>query len=269
MEIEKLKTESELNKLPIKQIGIEPMLLIGSIALIIVYYFVFASLGNDEQGKASPIKVFVENLLWLLFIVLILLNGITYIFGIDVINTIKDFFKSSDIDMDDMTHEEREEVMLKLKEQVFHLPENKYTYDNAKAICNAYDSSLATYDQINNAYNKGADWCSYGWSENQMALFPTQPEKWKKLQEKEGHEHDCGRPGINGGFIDNKNALFGVNCYGFKPKITPEEARRMRDTPIFRKTKKELTFDKKVDYWRNRLSQLLVSPFNHNNWSVL
>ena len=45
MELEKLKTESELNKLPIKQVGIEPMLLIGSIALIIVYYFVFQRQG--------------------------------------------------------------------------------------------------------------------------------------------------------------------------------------------------------------------------------
>jgi hypothetical protein len=31
-----------------------------------------------------------------------------------------------------------------------------------------------------------------------MALFPTQKETWDKLQKIKGHEHDCGRPGING-----------------------------------------------------------------------
>ena len=54
---------------------------------------------------------------------------------------------------------------------------------------------------MEDAYEDGADWCSYGWSEDQMAFFPTQKEKWKKLQKIEGHKHDCGRPGINGGYI--------------------------------------------------------------------
>ena len=33
----------------------------------------------------------------------------------------------------------------------------------------------------------------------------------EKLQKIKGHEHDCGRPGINGGYIDNPNVRFGVN----------------------------------------------------------
>ena len=51
-----------------------------------------------------------------------------------------------------------------------------------------------------------------------MAYFPTQYDKWKKLQTIKGHENDCGRPGINGGFIDNPNVRFGINCFGYKPK---------------------------------------------------
>ena len=58
--------------------------------------------------------------------------------------------------------------------QVFNIPGNHYTYDDAKAMCKAYNAELATYDQVEQAYNLGADWCNYGWSDGQMALFPTQ-----------------------------------------------------------------------------------------------
>ena len=85
----------------------------------------------------------------------------------------------------------------------------------------------------------------------------------------EGHEHDCGRPGINGGYIANPNVRFGVNCYGYKPKITQEEAELMANTPMYPRTQREIEFDKKVDYWRNKLPEILVAPFNHNNWSII
>ena len=29
--------------------------------------------------------------------------------------------------------------------------------------------------------------------------------------------NNCGRPGVNGGYFDNPNIKFGVNCYGQKP----------------------------------------------------
>ena len=77
--------------------------------------------------------------------------------------------------------------------EVFHVPNNIYNYEEAKAICKAYDSELATYDQIEDAYNKGANWCSYGWSEGQLALFPTQKNVYDDLQKNKGHENDCGQ----------------------------------------------------------------------------
>ena len=61
--------------------------------------------------------------------------------------------------------------------EVFHIPNNKYTYKDAKAVCKAYGARLANYDEVENAYNKGGEWCSYGWSKNQLALFPTQKKK--------------------------------------------------------------------------------------------
>ena len=94
-----------------------------------------------------------------------------------------------------------------------------------------------------------SEWCSYGWSEGQMALFPTQKSTWNALQEKEGHEHDCGRPGVNGGFIDNPAVRFGANCYGVKPQMTETEAELMKqrseaDIPV--ETREDKVIDKRA-----------------------
>lgn len=101
--------------------------------------------------------------------------------------------------------------------QVFNISQNKYTYKQAKEVCKAFDASLATYDQIEDAYNNGAEWCNYGWSEGQMAYFPTQKSTYNKLAQNPYTKNACGRPGINGGFMGNPKLKFGVNCYGVKP----------------------------------------------------
>ena len=103
--------------------------------------------------------------------------------------------------------------------EVYHIPGNNYTFEDSRAICNAYGGKLADIKQMQDAWKDGAEWCSYGWSKDQMALFPTQYKHWKRLQKIDGHENDCGRPGVNGGYIDNPNVRFGVNCYGTKPKM--------------------------------------------------
>ena len=51
-----------------------------------------------------------------------------------------------------------------------------------KLYVQAYGSRLANYKDMENAYKEGADWCSYGWSANQMAFFPTQFKKWQQMQ---------------------------------------------------------------------------------------
>ena len=105
--------------------------------------------------------------------------------------------------------------------QVFNVGNNNYTYDAAKEVCNAYGAELANYDQIENSYNNGGEWCNYGWSENQMAFFPTQKNTWNILQQNNNTKNACGRPGINGGFIANPYVQFGANCYGVKPPPPP------------------------------------------------
>ena len=255
--------------------AINPTVIIIVSVVLILYYLVFASLGAGN-GDSEAIKavgknvMFLEILLWGVFIVLLLLNGMQYIFGINVVASLKNLFTAvPEIDFRVEAPESISPVpQLKLVKQVFHVPGNKYTYDDSKAICQAYGSRLANYKDMEKAYDKGADWCSYGWSEGQMAYFPTQYDKWQKLQTIKGHENDCGRPGLNGGYIANPNVRFGVNCFGYKPRITSDEAAAMAETPLYPKTQDEIDFEHRVDYWRDKIPDIVVAPFNNNAWSI-
>ena len=206
------------------------------------------------------------------FIMLLLLNGMSIFFDTDMKASIKNLLSSSpEIDVA-VSSDDPESLLTKLKPkemEVFHIPGNKYGYHDAKALCMSYGGRLATYQEISDAYDNGADWCGYGWSDGQMALFPTQKWKWQNLQSTDGHEHDCGRPGINGGYIENPNVRFGVNCYGYKPDITPEEELQMENSTLYQKTNKEFNFEKKVDFWRSKIPEILIAPFNHNTWSIV
>ncbi len=155
------------------------------------------------------------------------------------------------------------------KPQVFNIPGNNYGYEDAKTLCKAYDSRLATYDDIEKSYDNGGEWCNYGWSDGQMALYPTQKKSYDILQTVEGHEHDCGRPGINGGYIANKQVKFGVNCFGYKPKINSEEEEMMKNASPYPLTEKDILMEKRVDYWKTKLDEILVSPFNYDTWNKL
>jgi hypothetical protein len=266
-------------------LGTNPTVILVITVIIILYYVLFASLGvakgqpiGETVSNSAQGIVMLEVLLWGVFVVLLLLNGMSYIFNIDITASIKNLFTAiPEIDIKvDTTEVPVEDIIpettvqeLTMAKQVFHVPGNKYTYENSKAICKAYGGRLANYDEINKAYDEGADWCSYGWSDKQMALFPTQKEKWEHLQTIKGHEHDCGRQGINGGYIANPNVRFGVNCYGYKPKITKEEIDLMANTPLYPRTQREIDFDKRVNYWRDKLPEILVAPFNNNNWSII
>jgi hypothetical protein len=156
------------------------------------------------------------------------------------------------------------------KDEVFNISNNLYTYDDAQAICKAYGAKLADYDQVEDAYQHGAEWCNYGWSSNQMAFFPTQKSTWSALQETEKNKNDCGRPGVNGGFFANPYLKFGVNCFGKKPKATDDELARMQElnNKVYPKKPKDSIIDRKVEFWKENANKLLVlNSFNKNEWS--
>lgn len=151
--------------------------------------------------------------------------------------------------------------------EVFNISDNLYNFNDAKTLCKAYGASLATYDQIEESYRKGGEWCNYGWSDKQLALYPTQKDTYAKLQKIKGHEHDCGRPGINGGYISNPGVRFGVNCYGKKPQITDAEKQNMSDVTPYPKSNEDIAMEKKIAQWKKNLSNIMVNPFNKEKWS--
>ena len=247
---------------------------------------------------------FLGVLVIVIIIILILINGFQYFFNIDATAYLKNLFTNkpeidivvnqntknslydkenkgnkhhNDDDDDDDDDNDYTKSLLGgtsipnyiYKKQVFNIPGNNYTYNDAKAICNAYGAELANYQQVESAYKNGAEWCNYGWSDGQMALFPTQQQTFQNLQKIKGHEHDCGRPGINGGYIANPQIKFGVNCYGNKPKITQDEEELMKTSTPYPKTMQEIEFQRKVDYWKNKVGELLISPFNYNMWGEI
>lgn len=135
--------------------------------------------------------------------------------------------------------------------QVFHVP-GQYDYQDAKALCKAYGAKLANIAQITQAHHDGAEWCDYGWSQNKLALFPTQTETWKKF----GKNGTCGRPGVNGGFGMDLLQKLGANCFGVKPDKTVE---------FLPPSIPESEIDERVRYWKEKLPP--VSPFNYEQWS--
>lgn len=281
MDTNSITTKEEENN---KEFDLNPKVLIIIAIIVILYYFLFASLGETidlyDIDEKSFFTILMEFLLWSFFILLVLLNGMSYIFDMDISASISNLFSASpliNLEVNNNTNNDNNidtnnsisiSDIMKQKE-VFHIPGNRYSYEDAKAICLSYDGRLATYQEISDAYDNGADWCGYGWSDGQMALFPTQQSKWQNLQSIDGHENDCGRPGINGGYIDNPNVRFGINCFGYKPDIKAEEVKQMENATLYQKTQKETDFDKKVDHWRSKIPEILIAPFNHENWSVV
>jgi hypothetical protein len=149
--------------------------------------------------------------------------------------------------------------------QVFNVSRNIYTYSDASAVCSAMNAELATFEQVKEAQEKGADWCNYGWVKGQMAVFPTSKDTYEKLQKGPAeHRNACGKPGINGGFFDNPDLRFGVNCYGPKPaQNATSELNNGVDLPP---TAEMIEYDKKVQKFREQLTTTTVLPFRRGQW---
>lgn len=273
----------------INNLLMNPTALIILVIVVLIYIIVFVSLGDSSNTTSSVSTVGTNSSSGLdktsgiiiaviagIFVILLLFNVLQYFFSIDIMASVKNLFNPTnpqlDITVNQNTGSSEDDSSEPIPEistrpQVFNIPGNYYGYEDAKTLCTAYGSRLATYSEVEDAYNKGGEWCNYGWSDGQMALFPTQKNTYDNLQKIPGHEHDCGRPGVNGGYMANPHIQYGVNCFGYKPKITTEEEEMMQNTTPYPKTEKDILFEKRVDYWKTKLNDILVSPFNYNSWS--
>ena len=263
---------------------LNPIIVVAILA-VCLFIIVMSYLGNasssDPYGsnysEAGKMSKTVSTILGIVAgIIFVFVSGASiaqYIFKVDVATNLSNLFTPTpEIDVTVTKNASSSSSVIpnmKFTEEVFNVPGNYYVYEDAKALCSAYGARLATYQEVEKTYDKGGEWCNYGWSEGQMALYPTQQTTWDGLQKIKGHENDCGRPGINGGFIKNPALKFGANCYGYKPKMTPLEEDIMANSTPYPKTKKDMAIEKRTDYWKERLPEILVSPFNYKSWSKL
>jgi hypothetical protein len=261
---------------------------------IITFYLLVFLIQIPMSGKYKPFSVsLLEQKAWIFLACLLIHNFFKYVLGIDMVELI---FRNPDVSRlwKNVTTDKpltisgniisgnimsgniisgniiSGNVIVKKPDEVFNISNNLYSYDDAQAICTSYGARLANYDEIEDAYNHGGEWCNYGWSKGQMILFPTQKNTWDKLQTNEKTKNNCGRPGVNGGYIHNPSVKFGVNCFGQKPVPTDADLRMMaaqQNQPV-PNTKEDTLLDKKVRFWKENADKLLkLNSFNGNKWS--
>ena len=145
--------------------------------------------------------------------------------------------------------------------EVYNVSNNTYNYKEAGDVCRSLDAKLATHKQVVNAYKNGAEWCNYGWTEGQNALFPIQKETWERLQTlPEKYKNECGQKfGVNGGFFENSNLNFGANCYGVKPTGELLGDYKISSYEMEQTQRKVLSAEE--------IEALGINPFNKNQWS--
>jgi hypothetical protein len=151
--------------------------------------------------------------------------------------------------------------------EVFNVSKNEFSYYDAEPLCKALGAELATFNQVKEAYNKGADWCNYGWVKGQVAVYPTQKASWDELQTGEGDEREaCGKPGVNGGYFDNAEMKFGVNCYGTKPSQSGHDEAALMKNGRLPLTASSLKTEEKVRQFQAQANELGILPFSKNKW---
>jgi hypothetical protein len=161
------------------------------------------------------------------------------------------------------------EKILPGRQEVFNISKNSYTYYDAEPLCKALGAELATYEQVKEAHANGAEWCNYGWVKGQMAVYPTQNDTWEQLQQgPEEQRGSCGRPGLNGGFFDNSELQFGVNCYGTKPGQKDHDATAIASGDGAPLSPGGLEFEKKINKYKGEANYISILPFSKSSWSA-
>ena len=161
----------------INNLLLNPSVIIILVIVLILYGVLFMSLGDSILSSQSSSSVAVPSnsnsnsnsnsgtailtiILVAFFIVLIIINGLQYFFGLDIIATLKNLFTENpevDIKVDTSRAEAIKAPVpeILLRKQVFNIPENDYIYSDAKALCSAYGSRLATYKEVEETYKDG------------------------------------------------------------------------------------------------------------------
>ena len=219
----------------------------------------YCSTKRQNSQKKFIYTIYIMNNLLIILIVTIVLVALS----------VGGYFLHKKVTGDDLLKilEEEEEVVnetteLPEEKQVFNVSDNVFNYDEARSVCEAYNGDLASLEQMVDAYKNGADWCNYGWSEGQLALYPTQEDSFNKLEMNPETRGQCGLPGINGGYFENKNLKFGANCYGVKPEPSSSQQEKLINEQYLLNP-----LSREAQRYQARIDEFEVSPFSRKKWS--
>lgn len=217
-------------------------------------------------------------------------------------NTLKEKFENQTQNIDESvcidentkeirkTSKEEQKTIKKEKQKKIKTPKKKqnekevfliygsFTYLEAKEICKLYNGSLATFKQLEDAFNNGANWCYWGWLDDESVAYPIQEDYWSNIEKT--HKGYCGpTAGINR--IKNINLLqkFSINCYGIKPKQTKKDKENEKNlyldinkydslTQQIKKCKKEKQMIRQKELVSKLKKNVAILSFNKQKWSI-
>lgn len=92
--------------------------------------------------------------------------------------------------------------------QIRRTPAYSTPRSKAADVCQEYGARLATYAELEKAFNQGAEWCSAGWvSDRETAHYPMQKA-----------DPNCGSArGVHTQTVTDPSQGKDVNCFGIKP----------------------------------------------------
>ena len=81
----------------LNNLAINPVVLVILIVVILFYFILFGTLKRDDNSNITPGtgSGFLEALIWSLFIILLLVNGVSYFFNTNVFASIKNIFSNT------------------------------------------------------------------------------------------------------------------------------------------------------------------------------
>ena len=245
------------------------------------------TLNPMNSTKANSSGFLGLSLSFILFIVFLLISaGVFIVYYNTIMNTFQQWMTGSTIQKESETIQTAEPVspqdedtkhtagtrsivekMLPPAKEVFTVSKNDYSFYDAAPLCKALGAELATYDEVKEAWNKGADWCNYGWVKGQMAVYPTQNSTYEELQQGPAEQRGaCGKPGLNGGYFDNPELKFGVTCVGKRPAQSQHDATKITSGATRPLTASGLEFEKRVQHFQEGSESMGILPFNKEKW---
>ena len=145
------------------------------------------------------------------------------------------------------------------EKEVYLVKSNIFSKNDANKVCKAlFNGDVATKSQIEIASNEGANWCNYGWADDNNGYYP--------LSEDTENSICSGKKGINGGnFANSDNLKLGINCFGVKPE---EKMYSSLDTIFNMDMFNEYERESLEKYKKNlNKGTIKLEPYNPNQWS--